>query len=281
MRERFGFFDASVNGTYVGLHHRLGRGGGGYSCPVYMYNTLQTPRSGKADSTKTVFTREQRAQFEWSFRWLYFGMCVRKITSRCVIWIVQFKWRSGGIFQWGISQITQRNMNALTSKCDLGGGAMWPRTTSAYIPRAAYLQKHRNRELRACLIGRVPRHEPRKFGLPCVHCVIQISQLLLSCAHCLIQIAQFEWSFKLRTLLSCENSPSHPSVCWASAPSVVQVWKWPVYQIICNFLKSISPAAGRMALARMLAVKQISGNLLLKVLIALYMLHVGDYSNLI
>ena len=39
-----------------------------------------------------------------------------------------------------------------------------------------------------------------------LHCVIQISQLLLSCVHCIIQIAQFEWSFKLRTLLSCENS---------------------------------------------------------------------------
>ena len=31
-----------------------------------------------------------------------------------------------------------------------------------------------------------------KFGLLCVHCVIQISQLLLLCVHCVIQIVQFE-----------------------------------------------------------------------------------------
>ena len=79
-------------------------------------------------------------------------------------------------------------------------------TTSAYIPCAAHVQKHRKCELRACLIGRVPRHSSPalsrmlnpKFGLSCqscVHCVIQISQLLLSCVHCIIQISQL--------LLSC------------------------------------------------------------------------------
>ena len=76
-------------------------------------------------------------------------------------------------------------------------------TTSAYIPCAAHVQKHRKCELRACLIGRVPRHSSPalsrmlnpKFGLSCVHCVIQISQLLLSCVHCVIQISQL--------LLSC------------------------------------------------------------------------------
>ena len=83
-------------------------------------------------------------------------------------------------------------------------------TTSAYIPRAAYVQKHRKCELRACLIGRVPRHsspagmQNPKFSL----CIIQISQLLLLCVglHCVIQNAHFELKFKIRTLLSCENS---------------------------------------------------------------------------
>ena len=85
-------------------------------------------------------------------------------------------------------------------------------TTSAYIPRAGCVQKHRKCELRACLIGRVPRHsspagmQNPKFGLSCVHCVIQISQLLLSCVHCVIQNAHFELKFKIRTLPSCENS---------------------------------------------------------------------------
>ena len=113
------------------------------------------------------------AQLEWSFEWWYFGPCVRKITLQCVIWIVQFKWWSRGIFQWRISQITQQNncMNALTSKLWFGGRATCTcihvrdlLITSAFIPRAAYVQKHSKRELRAtCLIGRVPRHEPRIF----------------------------------------------------------------------------------------------------------------------
>ena len=47
---------------------------------------------------KTVFTREQSAQFEWSFELRTLNdhsTCVHKFTSRCVIWIAQFKWRSG------------------------------------------------------------------------------------------------------------------------------------------------------------------------------------------
>ena len=109
-----------------------------------------------------------------------------------------------------------RRMNALTSNLWFGGRAMWPSNHfRLYIQGTAYVQKHRKRELHACLIGRVPRHEPhifsrsgmlnRKFGLSCVHCIVQISQLLLSCVHCVIQFVQFEWSFNLRTLLSCEN----------------------------------------------------------------------------
>ena len=43
--------------------------------------------------------KSKSAQFEWSFEWQYFGPCVRKITSWCVIWIAQFKWRSGPSFE--------------------------------------------------------------------------------------------------------------------------------------------------------------------------------------
>ena len=91
-------------------------------------------------------------------------------------------------------------------------------TTSAYIPHAAYdcteRQKRRKCELHACLIGRVPRNsspagmQNPKFGLSWVHCVIQISQLLLSCVHCVIQNAHFELKFKIRNLPLCENSLS-------------------------------------------------------------------------
>ena len=91
--------------------------------------------------------------------------------------------------------------------CDFWGAELLDLlTTSAYIPHAAYVQKHRKRELRACLIGRVPRHDPRiffrsgmlncKLGLSCVHCVIQISQLILLCVHCVIQIAHFALVWK-------------------------------------------------------------------------------------
>ena len=151
------------------------------------------------------FHTRAKCAIEWSFELQYFGLCVCKITSRCEIWIAQLKLHSRCVFQWRISQITQRNhcMNALTSNLWFGGGAMWPITTSPYIPRATYVQQQRKCELCACLIGRVPRHKPcifsysgmlnRKFGLSCVHCVIQISQLLLLCVHCVIQIAHFEW----------------------------------------------------------------------------------------
>ena len=135
--------------------------------------------------TETVFTREQSAQFEWSFKWRYFGPCVRKITSRCIIWIAQFKWRSGGISSdaslKSCSEIAVPS--ALTSNFFFffflgggGGGAMWPSNHFRLYHVLHNIQKHRKRELRACLIDRVPWHEPRifctgminrKFGLSC------------------------------------------------------------------------------------------------------------------
>ena len=137
---------------------------------------IQTLCKRHQDS-ETVFTWEQSAHilwmiwiiiwiahFELSFEWRYFGPCVHQTTSRCVIWNAQFKWRSGGVVQVRISQIMQRNrrMNALTSKLWFGGRSYVRDllTTSAYIPHAAYMyvQMHRKCELRACLIGRVPRH---------------------------------------------------------------------------------------------------------------------------
>ena len=57
--------------------------------------------------TLQLFSHESKsAQFELSFELRnlnnhsnYFGPCLRKITSRCVILIVQFKWRSGSSFE--------------------------------------------------------------------------------------------------------------------------------------------------------------------------------------
>ena len=57
------------------------------------------------------------------FEWRYFGPCVCKFASRCVIWIAQFKLTVRRCFQWRISQNSQRNrrMNAFTSKLWFGG----------------------------------------------------------------------------------------------------------------------------------------------------------------
>ena len=67
----------------------------------------------------------RNAHFELKFERRYFLPCVRQITLRCIIWNAHFKWRSRGVFQLRISQITQRNhcMNALTSKSWF---AEWP-----------------------------------------------------------------------------------------------------------------------------------------------------------
>ena len=152
----------------------------------------------------------RNAHSELKFERRYFGPCVRQITSRCVIWNAHFKWQSGGVFKLckSCSKFTvwipwplNRDFFFFFFFGGGGGGVELSDllTTSAYIPRTACVKKHRKCELRACLIGRVPRHfspagmQNPKFGLSCVHCVIQISQLLLFCVHCVIQNAQFKW----------------------------------------------------------------------------------------
>ena len=58
-----------------------------------------------------------------------------------------------------------------------------------------------------------------QFDLSCVHCIIQISQLLLACVHCVIQNAHFKLKFKIRTLPLCENSHRRRSMkikSWSS-----------------------------------------------------------------
>ena len=109
-----------------------------------------------------------------------------------------------------ISQIMQQNcrMNALTSKLWFRARAMWPSDhfrLHVYTARCIYVQKHRKCELRACLIGRVPRHL-----LPLWNAKPQIQSLVCTLRNSNIaitsQIAKFEWSFKLRTLLKCENT---------------------------------------------------------------------------
>ena len=115
-------------------------------------------------------------QFEWSFELQYFGPCIRQITSRCIIWNVQFKWRPEVFSSYA----------SLKSRSEIAVSMPWPLnwdfeaelhdllTTSTYIPRAAYVQKHIKCELRACLIGRVPRHllplwnvKPQSWSLVC------------------------------------------------------------------------------------------------------------------
>ena len=100
--------------------------------------------------------------YELKFERRYFGLCVRQITLRCVIWNAHFKWRSGGVFQLRILQITQRNhrMNALSSKLWFWGAELSDLlTTSAYIPRACIIMYRStgNASSVQCLIGRLPR----------------------------------------------------------------------------------------------------------------------------
>ena len=123
------------------------------------------------------------AQFELSFEWRYFGPCVCQITSWCVIWNTQFKWRSGGVFQLRISQITQgnRRMNALTDKLCFGGGATWP-SNHLRLYTACCTCTEAQEMWAPCMFdwqgtqtffSRSRMLNP-KFGLSCVHCVIQI-----------------------------------------------------------------------------------------------------------
>ena len=112
-----------------------------------------------------LFSHESKsAQFEWfELRNLndhsndgILDRCVRKITLRCIIWNAQFKWRSRGVFQLRISQITQRNrcMNALTSKLWFGGRSYVTFKPLPPIYRALhYVQEHRKRKLCVCLAG--------------------------------------------------------------------------------------------------------------------------------
>ena len=144
-------------------------------------------------------------QFEWSFELWYFGARVSKITSQCVIWNAQFKWRSGGVSQLCID-LSNHAVKSPYECLDLKI-VIWEAelrdllTTSAYIPRVALCTGAQ--EMRApCMFDwqvtqTWTRHfscsgmKNRNFGLSCVHCVVQISQLhvLLMCVHCVIQTA--------------------------------------------------------------------------------------------
>ena len=146
----------------------------------------------------------RNAHFELKFERLYCGPCVRQITSRCTEMRI-----SNDVPEVFSSYASRKSRSEITVwmpwplNRDLGGRAKWPSNHfRLYTARCIiYVQKHRKCELHACLIGRVPRHSPAglqnpKFGLSCVHCVIQISQVLLSCVHCVIQNAHFELNSK-------------------------------------------------------------------------------------
>ena len=151
----------------------------------------------------TVFTREQSVQFEWSFelriiRMTVFGPCVRTFALRCVIWIAQFKSDGPEVFSNDASLKSRSEIAVWMPwpvNCDLGVELRDLLTTSAYISCAAYVQKHRKCELHACLIGRVPRHEPRffsctgmlnpKFGFASsLVCMLRNSNIAITILHC-------------------------------------------------------------------------------------------------
>ena len=143
------------------------------------------------------------AHSEWSFERQYFGPCVCQITSWCVIEMRLSNDRAE-VFS---SYASRKSCSKITVwmpwplKCDLRGGAMWPSNHfRLYTACCICTEAH---EIRApCMFdwqgtqtffSRSGMLNP-KFGLSCVHCVIQN--------------VQFKWYalFKLCTLLSCENS---------------------------------------------------------------------------
>ena len=143
----------------------------------------------------TVFTREQMRN--WNF------------NSKCAFWIKIWKTVCWTVctpnyiamhhlkcaFQmtvrrcFPVTQIMQRNhcMNALTSKLWFGGGAKWPSNhfrlytaccicTEAQEMRAPCMSDWQGTQTFFSHSGML---NP-KFGLSCVHCVIQISQMYIS-----------------------------------------------------------------------------------------------------
>ena len=107
------------------------------------YKSIVMPPPRKGDQrhylTIRVFTREQSAQFEWSFelRIISNDGILPRVYAKYAIWIAQFKWWSGGVFQWRISQITQRIAVWMPwpLNCDLGGGAISMSEEHRYEPR--------------------------------------------------------------------------------------------------------------------------------------------------
>ena len=89
------------------------------STSTWIHLELDLARLQQTRQLRRFFTQEQRAQFEWSFTLRIIRMTVfwPVCMQISIILIAQFKWWSGGVFQWRISQLMQRNrrMNALTS----------------------------------------------------------------------------------------------------------------------------------------------------------------------
>ena len=95
----------------------------------------------------------------------------------------------------------------------LGGGANCDLlTTSAYIPRAAYVQKHRKCELHACLIGRVPRHsspsgmQTPKFGRSSLVCTLRNSKFAITLIVCTLRNSKYAFRIKIQN--------THFAVMW-------------------------------------------------------------------
>ena len=101
-------------------------------------------------------------------------------TQISVIWIAQFKWWSGGVFQWPFSQIMQRIAVWMPwpLNCDLGGGATWPsnhfRWETAHFliemkQQSAYCQKNtETSHISSPRSGILNRKLGEVFSLSCV-----------------------------------------------------------------------------------------------------------------
>ena len=81
-------------------------------------------------------------QFKWWFKWRYFGPCVCQITSRFIILNAQFKWKSRPSFELRISNYA--------SQCDFGVHTVQTTIFRIFIQNAHFKLKIKLRTLLSC-----------------------------------------------------------------------------------------------------------------------------------
>ena len=173
---------------------------------------------------------------------IIFGPCVGKFASWTLIWIAQFKWWSGGIFQWVttctciVVPLKSRSEFGVWMhwplNCDLGDGATWLNVTLRLFSHDGKV-RILNRDSR-CASWIMIRNTvfwtvctPNHVKIRDLRCASQITvQRCFRVMHLksristwfgvhtvqntvfriVIQDAHLESRFKIRTLPSCENS---------------------------------------------------------------------------